>query len=78
MRQHSENCQTKGEVTVIDSTPLNKSMQDEERKGISDVESNNNDQSKFMDDLAVQVNDPAEFDNKKQILKVEISSIQND
>jgi len=77
MRQHSEYCQTKGEVTVIDSK-LNKSMQDEERKGISDVESNNNDQSKLMDDHAVQVNDPAEFDNKNQILKVEISSIKND
>ena len=62
------------QVTVLDSKPLNKSMQEEERKGISDVGSSCADSSK-LNDLSILINDQIDSDNKNPQLKVETSSI---
>ena len=50
---------------MIDSAPLNKSMQEEERKGICDV-GNIGNSSKKLDDVDVQIQDPSDFNNKNQ------------
>ena len=62
---------------MVDSAPLNKSMQEEESKGICDVGSIDA-SSKKLDDVDVQIQDPSEFNNKSEKLKVETSSIKND
>ena len=60
-----------------ESAPLNKSMQEEERKGICDGDSIDAG-SKQLDDVDVQIQDPSEFNNKSEKLKVETSSIKNE
>lgn len=52
-------------------------MQEEERKGICDGDSIDAG-SKQLDDVDVQIQDPSEFNNKSEKLKVETSSIKNE
>ena len=74
-QQLSEKNKSDMGVTILDSKPLNKSMQEKERKGISDVGSSCADSSK-LDDLSVQINDQIlDSENKTPQLKVETSSI---